>query len=582
MLRNFFLFIAIALTYPPAVEAQPVGTTDLADVIPTEGVYRRVLGSVGTGASGVPVAGGFDMDKDGKNDYAMAAMRASPLDRNQAGQVFLVFGDNTATGLIDTSIPDPRVLVIYGDQVQENAGSEIWMADVTGDGNGDLIICRQNYSPEQNRIGAGALTLIPASEALRSMAIDGEVLDLRSPPVSLPLVTIVGAMANSRFCIWARNGDVTGDGRDDLVVGADREQSNGDTDAGAVYIFRGGDWLESSQRIDLADFGSVAEGNIARFKARAGSVNFHLGATVTAADLDGNGKAEVLAAAALNRAGASLSPVGGTGKGSGGTDNGTLFIAWDDNFAGNWIPAPDFIIDQGAGSHTIIDGGNNNDAFGEELLGGLDYDNDGTTDLFIGDLTGDADNRSNAGLAHIIYNSANLKGLEFDLEPDEPEEPGPPETFAMATFLGPVSGGITGDTAMHGDFNNDGIADVAFSSPHDQPFARVNASTLHILLGKSGKWPEFSDLLHENYPVQTDVQIHEIYGAKGSGDEPGSEGDVLCYSGAAGDLTNDGVVDLIINEMLGDGSSVLNVGNLLIIDGRILFKGQIVHKDGFE
>jgi len=39
---------------------------------------------------------------------------------------------------------------------------------------------------------------------------------------------------------------------------------------------------------------------------------------------------------------------------------------------------------------------------------------------------------------------------------------------------------------------------------------------------------------------------------------------------------------LIINEMLGDGSSVLNVGNLLIIDGRILFKGQIVHKDGFE
>ncbi len=579
--RNF-LAILMLLSLPFTLAAQPVGTTDLADFTPTDGLYLRLLGSVGDGSKGVPVAGGFDMDMDGKNDYAMAAMKASPLGRNWAGQVFLIFGDHTATGLIDTAKPDPRVLVIYGDQVQENAGSEIWMADVTGDGYGDLIICRQNYSPDENRIGAGALTLIPASAALRTMADDGEILDLRSPPVSLPLVTIVGAMANSRLCIWARNGDVTGDGTDDLVVGADREQSNGDTDAGAVYVFRGGDWLESSQQIDLADFESVAAGNIARFRPQAGSTNFHLGATVTAADLDGNGKAEILAAAALNRAGASLSPAGGTGKGSGGTANGTLFIAWDDNFDGDWIPAPDFIIDQGAGSHTIIDGGSNNDAFGEEILGGLDYDKDGTADLFIGDLTGDAENRRNAGLAHIIYNAASLKGLEFDLEPDEIGEPGPPESFAMATFLGPVSGGIAGDTAMHGDFNDDGIADVAFSSPHDRPFGRINAGTLHILLGRTGKWPEFSDLLHANYPLKTEVQIHEIYGAKGNGDVPGSVGDVLCYSGAAADLTNDGVIDLIINEMQGDGSSELNVGNLLILDSRKIFGEKALFKDGFE
>jgi len=166
------LSILLLLSLPFTLEAQPVGTTVLANITPNDGLYLRLLGSVGEGSSGVPVAGGFDMDKDGKNDYAMAAMKASPQGRNRAGQIFLVFGDNTTAGVVDTALNDPRVLEIHGDQVQENAGSEIWMADVTGNGYGDLIICRQNYSPDQNRIGAGALTLIFADEALRTMAAD--------------------------------------------------------------------------------------------------------------------------------------------------------------------------------------------------------------------------------------------------------------------------------------------------------------------------------------------------------------------------------------------------------------------------
>ena len=47
-------------------------------------------------------------------------------------------------------------------------------------------------------------------------------------------------------------------------------------------------------------------------------------------------------------------------------------------------------------------------------------------------------------------------------------------------------------------------------------------------------------------------------------------------------MTTDGTLDLIINEMMGDGSTATDVGNLLIIDSRILFNGQIVLKNGFE
>jgi hypothetical protein len=87
-------------------------------------------------------------------------------------------------------------------------------------------------------------------------------------------------------------------------------------------------------------------------------------------------------------------------------------------------------------------------------------------------------------------------------------------------------------------------------------------------------------LLHANYPSSNTVQIHEIYG--GSGQGGGGGGDVLCYSAASADMTNDGVIDLVVNEMQGDGSASVDAGNLLIIDSRVLFKGQKIFNDGFD
>jgi hypothetical protein len=116
----------------------------------------------------------------------------------------------------------------------------------------------------------------------------------------------------------------------------------------------------------------------------------------------------------------------------------------------------------------------------------------------------------------------------------------------------------------------------------DSPLGVTNAGTLHIVLGKTGRWPAFSDLRPGNFPSDADVQIHEIYGGSGVGG--GGGGDVLCYSAASGDITADGVIDLIVNEMQGDGTGpgAVDAGNLLIIDSRILFNGQEVFQHGFE
>lgn len=581
---QFYPFI-LFLGFAGSLYAQPSDTLDLNLASITDGPIFRLLGSVGNGAWGVPVAGGFDMDGDGSNDFAMASFRAALPGRSDSGVIYLVFGNNVISGQIDTFNNNARVLRIYGDQDSEHAGSELWMADVTGDGLGDLIICRQDYSPS-GRLGGGALTLIPGQEQLRTMATNGDVLDLRNPPIGLEVINIYGATTGSRLCIWARTGDVTGDTIDDIAVGADRETSNGDSDSGAVYVIRGGAYLGSSQTIDLASFHTVIPGNVARVRPIDGSTNFHFGATVQVGDLDGNGKAEVFAAAALNRAGASLGPSGGSGEGSGGAPDGTLYIAWDDNFTGDWNPtasqALDFIVNAGPGSHSSINGyAGKNSVFGEEILAGLDYDNDGNADLFAGDLTATgwgAVVRSSAGTGHVIYHAALLKNKDFDLK-DGPF----PAGFTMSTFIGPSSGAIGGDTAMHGDFNRDGIADLAFSSPHDDPFGRTNAGTMHIILGETGGWPTVTDLKPSNFPDPSTISILEIYGANGQGD-PGDAGDTLSYSGAFGDMNGDGVIDIITNEMQGNGSSAgaIDVGNLLLIDINLILNGPAMFKDGFE
>jgi len=600
---SFLLAIVSLLSSP--LGAQPVATLDLAAVGTSDSGLQRVHGSVGTGVSGVPVAGGFDVDGDGHRDYAFAAMRADPLGRNEAGQVFLVFGDGSIDGTMDSGVSNPRILPITGDQVQENAGSELWMADVTGDGLGDLLICRQNFTPDAGRIGAGALTILVGHPELRTMAGAGETLDLRNPPGGLPIVNILGDNAGlfdgqginqnvgERLCMWTRTGDVTDDGVADFVVGADRRASHNNPtqrDSGAAYVFRGGAHFQSSQTIDLADFGSVAVGNVLRLRPPGDcddddgdGIDCHFGATVQIADLDGNGVGEVIAAAALNRSGGSLPPAGGSGNGAGGSRVGTVYIAWDDNFVGSWNPSPDFFVGTGAGStpgsHTIMHGGPGNDVFGEELLGGLDYDNDGAPDLFVGDLTGEGfgslPGTSNAGLAHIIYDAAVLRNEIFSVN-------SPPPGFAMATFQGPGTGAISADTAMHGDYNDDGIDDVAFSSPHDNHFGRVNAGTIHILLGKNGQWPAESDLDPANYPDPADVQFLEIYGANGVS---GDAGDTLCYSAADGDINGDGIIDMITNEMLGNGlqPGSEDSGNLILLDVRRLFGFDSgFFNDGFE
>jgi hypothetical protein len=560
---------------------QPSSIIDIANLTTQVGNFERVSGSVGNGHFGVPVAGGFDVNNDGFNDYMFSAMRASPLQRNNAGQVHFILGNGTVNGSLDTSVSNPRIINIYGDVQQENTGSELWMDDVTGDGLGDLLIARQNFDAG-SRPGAGALTIIVGTSQFENLIPADNVIDLRNPPAGLTVFTITGAEAGDRLGIWMRTGDVDGDGISDFVVAADQDDgvNNSEPHSGSMYLIRGGNHLNTTRTVDLANFGNtVLSGNIARIVPPTGSTEFHLGSTCQIADLDGNGRAEVLGSAALNRVGAELQPLpgGGPTHAGNGLPEGTLFIAWDNLFpATPWPAGMLHRFGTSPASETVINGAADNDAFGEELLGGLDYDNDQQADLFVGDLSGQGNGLSSSGIGYVFYNAAILKGLNFDMQ-------APPANLNISRFNGGFVGGIGADTAMHGDFDGDGIDDLAFSSPHGVPLGRKDAGIIHVFHGRDGQWPTTIDLRPGQLPSASEIRVTEIYGAHGT--TTNDTGDVLSYSGAVGDIDKDGRDDLITNEMVGNGVGANGVdrGNLVIISGKLLEQAPIQSPTmGFE
>lgn len=571
---------AAAQAAPPAPPAHPPHVLDLAATTAGSDPLTRVRGAgvfagFPLGIFGVPVAGGSDVDGDGLPDYGVAHMLSSPAGRFLAGEVNLVFGGGDLASAVDLATPRPDVLRILGEAAlgtREMTGTELWIDDVTGDGLADVLIGRQNYSftaAEGDRFGAGALAILPGGPHLRALASTLAPVDLASPPPSLVLFQLVGGHAFDRLGLWTRTGDVDGDGIADIVVAADQETSPGDNHHGALYLIRGGAHLAVSATVDLEAAGGVLAGHLARIVPPAGSHEFHLGATCQIADLDGNGRAEVLGAAALARGSASVGPFGSAGDHhpSGGPPGGRLFILWDDAFPS--APWPDGLeIELGAAGvpTTVISGGADNRTFGEELLGGLDYDGDGRIDLFVGDFLGDGTpekDRGLSGIGYVFYDAARLKGRSFSMDH-------PPAAGTITEIWGPNFFALGGDTVAHGDFDGDGRADLAVCSPHADPQGRDEAGAIHVLFGRPGRWPRLIDTAPGALPRQPSVRITEVQGALGSTEV--DTGDILCYSASAGDIDGDGRTDLIVNEMNGNGLApdTLDVGNLIVIGGQLL------------
>ena len=228
------------------VEGNTSGSASLSSaraVIEGTERYDRVGASAAAG----------DLDGDGVGDVVAGAETAPGGDANGHAAVF--FGP--LAGRVSTETADATYV---GEGENHNAGKALGVADVDGDGYGDLVIGAPGYqtgsSPE------GAVYVVPGPPG------SGEI------SLATASTRIVGDQPGDQLgASVAADGDMTGDGRADIWLGAPGNDQAA-TNAGAAGVFYGP--VSGSMSFSDGDFrvfGEAVEDSAGTAVSGSGDVN---------------------------------------------------------------------------------------------------------------------------------------------------------------------------------------------------------------------------------------------------------------------------------------------------------------------
>ena len=358
------------------------GVLDLSDLDGTNGFI--LTGIDAFDYSGWSVSSAGDVNGDGYDDLIIGAWRAGSL----AGETYVVYGGASAPGtdgeLNLGALDGTNGFILNGINAGDQSGSSVSSAgDVNGDGYDDLIIGASGGGPNGD-INAGETYVVYGGASAPGT---GGVLDLSDLDGSNGFILngIDGIDYSGRSVSSA--GDVNGDGYDDLIIGAQFADPNGDSSGETYIVYGGANAPGTGGVLDL----SALDGTNGFILTGIDRQDFSGRSVSSAGDVNGDGYDDLI--------------IGAYFADPDGDSAGETYVI----YGGANAPGTGGVLDLGAldGSNGfILTGIDAFDQSGRSVSSAGDVNGDGYDDLIIGADGGDPNGRNQAGESYVLYGGA--------------------------------------------------------------------------------------------------------------------------------------------------------------------------------
>ncbi|WP_431974948.1 hypothetical protein [Micromonospora haikouensis] len=428
------LAVLAGLAISAPAEAADIGITTREGVsLQYERVAKAVTPVKGTGATR------SDFDGDGRDDLAATGQPFEPkLPHYPTGLVVVRYSSAPQVDYFTGVLRDVPSCSCFG--------SAVVAGDFNGDGYDDLAVGDSGEADPQNKTYAGGVWVIPGSA---SGLVGGSAIHFNQ---SSP--NVQGEPEDyDQFGAVLAAGDINGDGRDDLAIGAYGEAIGDKADAGSVYVLFGGS-------TGLTATGSQYFQQDQAAVPGAAERNDQFGRALAIGKVNKDRYADLVIGAPWEN------------DGGGASGSGLVTLMWG---SAGGVSSTGATSVTGAGVHAAT-----GDRFivawhlGESLTVG-DVNGDGLGEVIAGAPRAQTPQDNGGLIAVFTGRSAGLSGSAVKIMTQRTAGvPGDPESFDRF-----------GLTLAAGDVTGDGKADVLVGTPGEDIGSTTDAGTITLLKGSS-------------------------------------------------------------------------------------------------